>query len=247
LRFLPTDEDIPNGVVAFDNEDGETVFVPFCYEIDERVWFFGDPDINYYLVTNDKEFNDIDPHWATMNILFAVSRELYQGVGNGRFAPNAPMNRAMFATVLARLAMVDFDEYTERVFDDVDPDSWYGPAVAWALDKGIVEGMGGSRFNPNGVITRQQMVLMIHRFVEAYELELLDAGDPGAFSDQAAIAPWAADEVTAMRRHRIVTGMDGAFVPQGSSTRAQVATVLNRLVESAIREAVTVYQADSVP
>jgi len=157
------------------------------------------------------------------------------------------MTRAMFATVIARMALVDLSRYTSRVFIDVDPTMWYGPAVAWAFEKGIVQGVGGNRFNPNGNISRQDMVLMINRFVNVWELDLVNVGDPGPFPDQSAISSYAVSAVNAMRSFGIVQGRDdGSFDPLGNSTRAEVSTVLFRLVRSAIIEAVARHEAAKV-
>jgi len=53
LRSLPANPDIPNGIVAYD-DGNTTIYVPFSNEIDGRVWFFGKPDIDYYLKANPK-------------------------------------------------------------------------------------------------------------------------------------------------------------------------------------------------
>jgi len=119
--------------------------------------------------------------------------------------------------------------------------------VAWAFDEGIVQGIGGNRFNPNGNITRQDMVLMINRFVDRWDLELLNVGDPGPFPDQNEISVYAMSAVNAMRSYGIVLGRDtGMFDPRGESTRAEVSTVLFRIVRSAITEAVANYKATVV-
>ena len=226
-------------IVCFD-KDGDTVFVPFSYAVGDRVYFLGYPPIEYYAQPNPKESADVDGHWASDNINFIAEREVFMGFPDGNFRPNAQMTRAMFATVLARMIIADLSSYNEPMFDDVDPDSWYGPSVLWAYDYGIVEGIGGGRFDPNGGITRQDMILMIERFLDVFGISLVATVDAEPFYDEDTISFWAADAVARMREHSIVQGRPGnQFDPRGFSTRAEVAAVLYRLVESAITETIS--------
>ena len=255
LMWLENTED-PESMVCYD-KDGDTVFVPLSYEMDGMMYFFGYPFNDYYLKPNPKEFSDIDGHWAEENILFVAGREASNGFPDGRFDPNAHMTRAMLATVLARLIIADLSDFDYRLFDDVDPEAWYGPSVAWAYEYGVVEGIGGGRFDPNGNVTRQDMSLMIERFLDAFGIELFapaggnndggstdvsqadgDSEERDAFLDEDRIGFWAADAVAHMFKHGIMHGRPGnQFDPRGSCTRAEVATVLFRLVESSVLEA----------
>lgn len=234
LMWLDEYED---GAVCYDR--GEiTVFVPFSFVYEDRIYFFGYPYNDYYLRVNPKEFNDVEGHWAEDNIIFIAEREASVGYPDGSFQPNAQMTRAMFATILARMITADLSDYNYRMFDDVDPDIWYGPSVSWAFEHGIVEGIGGGFFAPNGSITRQDMILMIERFLDVFSISLTETEEDEPFYDEETVSFWAADAVALMRKHSIVTGRPGnQFDPRGFSTRAEVATVLFRLVESAIAEA----------
>ena len=241
LMWLDRSKDT-DSIVCYGKGDA-TVFVPLSYVIDDRIYFFGYPYNSYYSEPNAKEFSDIGGHWAAENILFIAGREASLGFPDGSFEPNAPMTRAMLATVLARMIIADLSDFNYRMFDDVDPEAWYGPPVAWAYEYGVVEGIGGGKFDPNGNVTRQDMCLMIERFLDAFGIELLTpadvgAGDDDAFLDDDRIGFWAADAVAHMSKHGIMHGRPGnLFDPRGFSTRAEVATVLFRLVESAVTEA----------
>ena len=229
--------DHTEGIVCYD-EDDAAIFVTFSFVIGDKVYFFGDPHIDYYLQPNPKQFGDIAGHWAVNNIEFIAEREAYLGFPDGSFRPNAQVTRAMFATVLSRLVLEDLSGYDDRAFDDVDPGSWYGPAVAWAYENGVVEGIGEGLFNPDGNVTRQDMLLMVARFIDAFEIELVAGDDEISFADEDLIGAWAADSVARMCGYNIVTGRPGnMFDPRGFSTRAEVAAVLCRLVESAITNA----------
>ncbi|MCL1835230.1 MAG: S-layer homology domain-containing protein [Oscillospiraceae bacterium] len=225
------------GIVCYDTSD-ETVYVPYCYEIDGKMFFFGYPYIDYYLEENPKDFTDVGGHWAIDFIDFITQREVYLGYPDGSFRPDSSMTRAMFVTVLARSVLADLFLYGYEVFDDVDPTAYYGPAVAWAFDNGIVLGVGEGRFNPDGNITRQEMVLMIARYLDCEYITLKVKDGNAPFADEDDIDDWAAEAVELMRKFQIVEGKPGGlFDPLGVSTRAEVATVLFRLIESAITEA----------
>ena len=234
-RLMWLDYDVKDGIVCYD-AGGKTHFVPFCFVIEDKMYFYGSPLFDYYLKPNPKSFNDIESHWAFDDILFTASREVYQGYDDGSFRPNDNMTRAMFVTVLARLAIADLSEYEYRVFDDTDPAAWYGAAVAWAFENGIVTGDGG-KFNPNGFITRQEMILMISRFLSAMDIELMDVNSGVSYADSGSVSSWAVDAVAGMSSYGIVQGKPGnLFDPLGNATRAEVATIIRRLIESAITE-----------
>jgi len=112
-----------------------------------------------------QQFTDVSPSdWFAPYVLQAVSSGLLNGVGNGEFAPNAATTRAMFVTVLWRLAGSP-NGYNGGDFSDVANDSWYSQAIAWAAANGIVSGVGNGYFAPNTNITREQMGIILYRYI----------------------------------------------------------------------------------
>ncbi|MDR0446650.1 MAG: S-layer homology domain-containing protein, partial [Oscillospiraceae bacterium] len=128
----------------------------------------------------------------------------------------------------------------DAIFIDVPANQWYTAAVAWAADNGIVNGVGGGRFNPDGGITRQELVTVLYRYVQwasengdsealAELLQLFDDGIP--FNDSDEIADWAAEAVLWGYRIGIINGKPGnLFDPQGTASRAEIAALLHRFV-----------------
>jgi len=113
----------------------------------------------------ERTFTDVSPNdWFAPYVSQAVSSGLLNGVGNGEFAPNVATTRAMFVTVLWRLAGSP-NGYNGGDFSDVANDSWYSQAIAWAEANGIVSGVGNGYFAPNVEITREQMGLILYRYV----------------------------------------------------------------------------------
>lgn len=86
------------------------------------------------------------------------------GVGGGLFEPNGETTRAMLVMVLFRMAGAPDMAGRESSFTDVSADSWYGAAVIWASENGIVNGIGGGLFDPDTSLTREQMAMMLYRF-----------------------------------------------------------------------------------
>ena len=81
------------------------------------------------------------------------------GMGKGKFEPDTTLNRAMVATVLYRLSGDKVS--ATNAFPDVPANEWYGEAVAWAQQKGIVTGFEDGTFRPMEEISRQDMALML--------------------------------------------------------------------------------------
>ena len=104
-------------------------------------------------------------------------------------------------------------------------------AVA-AYTLGIAKGRGGGIFDPNARITRQEAAVILCRTYTACGGELPETGETSPFADEAAIAPWAAEAVGALRGLNVLRGMgDGRFAPEGELTVEQCAVCFLRLSE----------------
>ncbi|MBR6311433.1 MAG: S-layer homology domain-containing protein [Oscillospiraceae bacterium] len=179
-------------------------------------------------------FIDLDGHWAKDSAMFMADRGYMNGVGNFRFAPNDDVTRAMFVTVLGRVAGIKPDSYKTSSFADVDMSSWYGPYVAWAASVGVVTGYDASTFAPNDPITREQMALILVRFMDAFSYRAPAANAPIEFTDAAVIDGWAADAVSRTQTMGIINGVaDGAgfaFRPLDHANRGQMCAVVERML-----------------
>ncbi|MDR0380665.1 MAG: NEAT domain-containing protein, partial [Oscillospiraceae bacterium] len=174
-------------------------------------------------------FADVADHWAYDSIRYAVEKSLFEGVGADAFAPDRPMTRAMFVTVLGRLAGADRAAYTGSPFDDVAEGQWHAPYVAWARDKGIVDGVGDNRFAPDRAVTRQEMATILHRWARFADAAL-PSGAAETFADAADIGPWAREGVEALTAAGFLKGVgNNRFAPQRTATRAEAAALLARL------------------
>ena len=121
-------------------------------------------------------------------VAWCYDNGLFKGVAEDRFAPDSSMTRAMFVTVLYRLAGQPAVE-TETPFTDLTQD-WYRSAVAWAVAQEITRGTSETSFSPNSPVTREQAAVFLRRYARSMgELERLsarkDSGSHGSFSSWA--------------------------------------------------------------
>ncbi|MDR0838527.1 MAG: leucine-rich repeat protein [Oscillospiraceae bacterium] len=140
-------------------------------------------------------FDDVrDIDWFYAAIVYAVENGLMNGVGDNKFAPNAKLTRAMLITVLARYAGVD----------TTGGATWYEKALEWGVAQGITDGT-----NPDGYITRRQLVTMLYRFAKI--------GEDG----------WGGEAMAWAKSEKILNDGRG----EDTATRAEVATILQRFIE----------------
>lgn len=172
-------------------------------------------------------FTDIDG-WAKEYIEKAYRAGLIHGINDTTFAPNAKMTRAMFVTVLYRLAG-EPEGKEATPFADVSKERYYFRAVCWAYQEGIVKGVSQTAFAPNKQITRQEMVTMLYRYAgNAAKDGGSRQGDLSGFPDAASVSGWAKEAMTWAVAQGILIGSDGALQPARDATRAEAVTVVCR-------------------
>ena len=99
--------------------------------------------------------------WYYGAAAYAYNNGLFAGMTPTTFAPNATMTRAMLVSVLWRLAGAPAPK-APNTFVDVPDGAWYTDAVTWAAENGVVSGIGGSRFDPSGFVTREQTAEILY-------------------------------------------------------------------------------------
>ena len=152
------------------------------------------------------------------------------GMGDGMFAPDRDTTRAEFAMVLYRLeGSPDTNLYDP--FTDVVKGSWYQQAVAWAYQSGVVKGMTPTTFEPDSTITREQLVTMLCRYANRV-VPTKTSASLAAFSDASSVSDWALPSMQWAVGVGVIGGMgDGTINPQGNTTRAQIARILQQFCE----------------
>ncbi len=218
-----------DGLPYYIESDGSEVFVPVTARIDGETVFLAPRSTEYFFKPNPVSFTDIAGHWAESDILFAAEREIFRGVGGGSFDPNGTMTRAMFVTVLWRIA--GSPAAGSAAFDDVAANAWYADAVAWGASNDIIKGYGNGRFGPNDLVTREQMCALIVRYLSYAGFTLPAQAEAADFADAAAISDWAREAVGFCQTRGLVNGRPNAvFAPADSATRAENCAVFHRLI-----------------
>ena len=173
-------------------------------------------------------FRDVSADdWFFNAVYDAYGRGLMVGESSDLFAPNDSMTRAMLITTLYRMS--GSPAVTgENPYSDVPAGSYYEKAVIWAMQKGVANGMGGGKFEPDTRVTRQQAVTMLYRYaVKIAGIRTDERAELGRFTDSAKINAYA---ITAMR-WAVGSGLmkgypDNTLQPNGTLTRAEAATLL---------------------
>lgn len=157
--------------------------------------------------------------------LLNVEQHVPYMVGNekGEFCPNASVTRAEVAQMFYRL-LKDQNVTVTKSFDDVKSGAWYATAVNTLASLGIVDGTGAASFEPNRAITRAEFTAICTRFAKA-------ADGSVSFTDVSKDF-WAYSNIaTAVQYGWVVGDGTGRFNPNANITRAEAATIVNRMME----------------
>ena len=175
--------------------------------------------------------------WYYGAAAYAYNNGLFAGMTPTTFAPNATMTRAMLVSVLWRLAGEPAPK-APNTFVDVPDGAWYTDAVTWAAENGVVSGIGGSRFDPSGFVTREQTAEILYNYAHSKGYDVSARADLTTFPDAASVSGWAEEALSWANAAGLINGTvrDGQTIldPQGSASRAQVAMILMNYVEHVV-------------
>ena len=178
-------------------------------------------------------FTDVqEGDWFYDAVAYAYANELFTGTSATTFSPNGTMTRSMLVTVLWRMEG-EPTANSANPFADVAAGAWYADAVIWASSTGIVNGTGAAAFDPNGSVTREQIAAILYRYAKTKGWDVNGASSLSTFLDGAQVSDWAARAMEWACGEGLITGKTGGLLdPQGQASRAEVATMLMRLLES---------------
>jgi len=221
-------------------EGGSKVFIGFATDVSGTMKYIAPSGKTVQFQANPKAFGDIATHWGKSYIDFVTEREIFVGTNERTFSPDTGMTRAMLATVIGRLYERSYGPLSatdKHVFTDVNYDSWYGAYLDWAAGHGIIQGVGGTRFEPNRQVTRQELAAMLYRFAQFIKADTSVTADKTLrYSDASAIDAWASQAALYAQQSGIISGrQDNAFAPKDTATRAEVAAMLQRFIETVVK------------
>ncbi|MDG0814527.1 S-layer homology domain-containing protein [Cohnella rhizosphaerae] len=186
----------------------------------------GSYDVQYV----HKTFDDIQRYvWAQQAIEQMASRGIIQGTTAETFNPGSAIKRADFIVLLVRTLGLKAEAAGN--FADVAAGAYYAEAVAVAKALGITQGTGANQFKPSQSISRQEMMVLIDRAMQAGGRSLADGAvsDLDRFKDGGAIPGYAQQSVANLVKSGLVQGKAGGIDPTGQATRAEIAVLIERL------------------
>jgi len=178
--------------------------------------YFPDTGDNYY--------------WAVKSIDNLFEKGIVKGDERGFFNPGKNTTRADFILMVVRALNLTGD-FSDN-FSDVASTSYYYDALGVAKSLGIAKG-SNNKFYPNANITREDMMVIIERAVNTPEPVLVYPGDESLayFSDRNLISTYAREAVASLTSTGLVQGDGGKINPQKMATRAEIAVIIDRLLE----------------
>lgn len=170
------------------------------------------------------ELTDIDGHWAEESIRRLVDGGIINGYDDNTFRPDIGTTRAEFTKLIVTALGLELDEDAEGYKDTAN--HWAKAYIAAGTKYGIINGIGDDLFAPDVIITREQIAAIIYRIAGKPEVS------ESSFADRDEISDYAKPAVDYVAENGIMIGFDGnVFKGKESSTRAQIATVIDRLMQ----------------
>ena len=220
LAALTVTDKNGNDVALTNNGDGTYTFKMPASKVTVKATFIKD------FVT--LPFIDVHPgDWFYDPVCYVYSQSLMTGTSATTFEPNTSLSRAMLVAVLHRLE--GSPAASAGDFTDVSDGDWYAQAVNWAASVGVVNGFDDGTFQPNTAITREQLAAILCNYAQYKGFDTSTSGDLSTYSDAASVSDWAQESVEWMVGSGLLGGYDDSTLrPQGTTTRAEVASVLQR-------------------
>lgn len=237
IPYTPTAEELENPesiVIWYIDGTGNAVSVPNGYynPVTGTVTFSTTHFSDFAVVYNPVSFNDVPANaWYKKPVEFIAARDITSGTGNGNFSPEAMLTRGEFVVLMMRAYSISPDENPTDNFSDAG-NNYFTGYLAAAKRLGISAGVGNNMFAPNRVITRQEMFTMLYNALKV--MNRLPQANSGRtltdFTDSNSISDWAKEAMEVLVKAGIVNGNNKELVPNGITTRAQMAQVLYKLL-----------------
>ena len=170
-------------------------------------------------------------NWFYDDVRYVYENGIMDGTSANRFAPNAPLTRAMIVTILYRMEGSPAVSGASE-FKDVDGSKWFAKAVAWAAANGIVNGYGSGLFGPNDPVTREQLAAILYRYTAYRKASTtVNGNNLAGFTDLSTVSGYALESMNWAVSENLLKGADGKLDPKANATRAQVAAIIHRYLE----------------
>lgn len=191
-----------------------------------------------YRLTKDGEggqmhFVDIsEKEWYYPYLEYVYEEEIMTGLTPTRFAPSDSVCRAQFATIIHRLENEPEAQFTDR-FSDIPDGQYYTIPVMWASreDVGILTGYDSGEFGPTDILTREQLVTILYRYMQYLGLDTSARADLSRYPDADEVSEFAKEAMEWAVAKNLIEGNKGMLVPFGGANRAECAALIMRFQE----------------
>ncbi|MBQ8523416.1 MAG: S-layer homology domain-containing protein [Clostridia bacterium] len=184
-------------------------------------------------VARDLPFTDVKRGaWYYSAVESVYGEGIMKGKSESRFAPRENVTRAELVTVLYRLSGDTFEGAQVLLsFTDTKNNAWYSDSVAWAVESGIISGYPDGSFKPNKAVIRQELAKMVALFLDRMDVTHTDRSIIDRFADGSMFKKWASQYIERLRKAGVIGGDEnGCFAPRATASRAEIATVIMRLI-----------------
>lgn len=230
---LKSGENADHLVAYYLAEDGSFEKLPVIYDAATGKATFKTTHFSTFVITHEysSDFSDVNLRkWFYNEVNTALENGWFKGLTATKFGPDDGMTRAMLVQVLYRMS--GSKAASTAQFTDVADGKWYAEAIAWASENGIVNGFTDGRFQPDTLITRQQLAAILYRYDTYRGHTPQGSAALDGYADAASVESWAAEAMSWANGNGLVTGVTPTtLVPNGTATRAQVAVILSRYTD----------------
>ncbi len=206
------------------------VYSPTSYMSDKGTSFQVNLTIDPTKTASD--FIDVPAtEWYYSDVLNVYRQSLMGGITENEFGPTETTTKAMFVTILHRIAGWQSMQ-VNHTYTDLEAGAWYSDAVQWAIGTGVYSGFPDTRnFNPDEPITREEIALLIYNFAKYIGFDTTLVNSTSNYADTAQISDWTRQAVQWAVGAGILSGKpDNSLDPTGTATRAEIAAIITRFL-----------------
>ncbi len=220
--FIKASADV-NAKMWYGNADMEEQRQALCLFVSQRADSLSEIYNSY---SKENPYWDVlKSAWYYDEISQATKYGYMSGMDNGFFEPETCLRRSEIAQVIYNMAQTPSTEF-KPLFDDVKEDSWFGDAVMWNTDSGIINGYPDGQFKPERYVSREELLLYLYRY---FKTPSVTTDKIKEFDDYGMVSADAVDAVEWAINAGIIEGDANMLNPKDNLTRAELATILVRV------------------
>ena len=174
--------------------------------------------------------------WYTDAVLWCYFNGYMKGMSDDVFGVKTPVNRAMFVTILAKIAKADLSGYTKDTeglpFTDVKSGAYYVKALKWAYENKHTAGVSDTKFGTGDPVTREQLATFLYAYTKSLGGDLVTDADLSSYADGASVSKYARKAMSWALTYGLISGTGNNMLsPKQSALREQVALILKNYIE----------------